>query len=118
LPVDFLGSVGGYLVLRRLIRNECCLTSNVVCGTAKNYETHHLQEWIKNALPFTLSTDDKGVFGTNLSKELRLAVQHLNLTHEDLWKITFDSINYTFATEEEKTILKRILQEWKLTNHF
>jgi adenosine deaminase len=97
---------------------ECCLTSNVVCGTAKNYETHHLQEWIKNALPFTLSTDDKGVFGTNLSKELRLAVQHLNLTHEDLWKITFDSINYTFATEEEKTILKRILQEWKLTNHF
>jgi hypothetical protein len=37
------------------IVSECCLTSNVVCGTAKNYETHHLQEWIKNALPFTLS---------------------------------------------------------------
>lgn len=34
--------------------SEMCMTSNIVCGTSKSYREHHIQEWIKNDLPFTL----------------------------------------------------------------
>ncbi|XP_044265425.1 adenosine deaminase-like protein [Tribolium madens] len=97
---------------------ECCLTSNVACGTAKSYKQHHLQEWIKNSLPFTLCTDDKGVFGTNLSKELGLAYQYFSLTPTNLWEMTQKTVSYTFASDEEKKVLTKILQDWKVKNHF
>ncbi|EFA07116.1 adenosine deaminase-like protein [Tribolium castaneum] len=97
---------------------ECCLTSNVACGTTKSYKEHHLQEWIKNSLPFTLCTDDKGVFGTTLSKELVLACQYFSLKPTDLWDMTLKTISYTFASDEEKTFLTTTLQDWKMKNHF
>lgn len=33
---------------------ECCLTSNVLCGTARGYEDHHVTELIKYSLPYCL----------------------------------------------------------------
>ncbi|RZC41919.1 adenosine deaminase-like protein, partial [Asbolus verrucosus] len=96
---------------------ECCLTSNVLCGTRKSYKKHHLQEWINSSLPFTLCTDDKGIFCTSLSRELLLAATHLNLNSRDLWQISFNSIDYTFASDEEKNFLQGILMDWKLKNH-
>lgn len=114
---------------------ECCLTSNVLCGTSKSYEDHHVQEWLKNDLPFSISvskitstyfkctnfkfclqTDDKGVFSTNLSDEYFLAQQHFNLSKKDLWNIAFTSIDSCFASDEEKCKLKLYLQEWKQSN--
>lgn len=65
-----------------------------------------------------LQTDDKGVFGTTLSKELNLANQHFGLTKSDLYEMTVKSINYTFASDKEKEDLRQILKGWKLKNHF
>ncbi|KAF5270794.1 hypothetical protein FQR65_LT05413 [Abscondita terminalis] len=44
---------------------ECCLTSNVLCNTVSSYNSHHMSEWIQNDLPFSINTDDKGVFSTS-----------------------------------------------------
>lgn len=34
---------------------ELCITSNVVCETSKSHQHHHIHEWIKNGLPFSIS---------------------------------------------------------------
>ncbi|KAJ3648715.1 hypothetical protein Zmor_020494 [Zophobas morio] len=109
---------GWTLYKQKIIPLECCLTSNVLCGTVQCYKEHHLQEWIKNSLPFSLCTDDKGVFGISLSKELALAKKYFELSREHLWKITYDTVDYSFASNEEKKTLKEILEKWKLKNLF
>lgn len=95
------------------IPTECCLTSNILCETSKSYKEHHVQEWLKTKLPFSLGTDDKGVFSTDLSTEYFLAHQNFSLTKEDLWNISFNSIDYSFATEKEKDRLKLLLLDWR-----
>ncbi|XP_060533114.1 adenosine deaminase-like protein [Cylas formicarius] len=98
------------------IPTEICLTSNVICRTTKSYKEHHIQAWIKDELPFSLCTDDKGVFNTSLSKEFFLAYQHLNLNREQLWKISRNSIDYSFASNREKQELRIKLKEWRQEN--
>lgn len=46
-----------FIVLQRNIYSltECCMTSNILCGTSANYTQHHVAEFINNHLPFTLS---------------------------------------------------------------
>ncbi|KAL1512746.1 hypothetical protein ABEB36_002286 [Hypothenemus hampei] len=95
---------------------ECCLTSNVVCLTSKSYEEHHVKELLKNSLPFSLATDDKGVFNTTLSKEFTVLGQTFSLSKNDLWNISRNSIDYSFADEEEKGFIRFALEQWKIRN--
>ncbi|KAF7274983.1 hypothetical protein GWI33_012299, partial [Rhynchophorus ferrugineus] len=93
-----------------------CLTSNVVCLTSKSYQEHHVREWMKANMPFCLSTDDKGVFNTTLSNEFRIVQQTFSLNKEELWKISKNSLSYSFATDRDKNVLNEKLDKWKLAN--
>ncbi|XP_030752689.1 adenosine deaminase-like protein [Sitophilus oryzae] len=95
---------------------ECCLSSNVICLTSKSHREHHVQEWMKNDLPYCLATDDKGVFNTTLSKEFLHLQESFNLNKKDLWKISDNAINYSFALSEEKEMLHEKLKLWKIQN--
>ncbi|KAF5297888.1 hypothetical protein FQA39_LY11873 [Lamprigera yunnana] len=95
---------------------ECCLTSNVLCNTVKSYAEHHMQEWMKNNLPFTINTDDKGVFDTTLSNEYFYAAKYLNMSKESMFNCSIVAINSSFADEEEKLKLKTYLMKWKSIN--
>ncbi|XP_044736688.1 adenosine deaminase-like protein [Chrysoperla carnea] len=97
---------------------ECCLTSNVCCQVYDGYANSHLKELIADNLPFTLGTDDKGIFLTNLSEEYEHAAETFNLNKTKLWKISNNSVDYSFATEKEKDDLHRILRKWKEENLF
>ncbi|CAH0552152.1 unnamed protein product [Brassicogethes aeneus] len=98
------------------IPTECCLTSNVVCGSSESYEKHHVQEWIKNELPFCINTDDKGVFCTSLSQEFEVISRLFNFTKHNLWKISYDTIDYTFCDKMEKDSLRKYLMKWATEN--
>ncbi|XP_066147763.1 adenosine deaminase-like protein [Euwallacea fornicatus] len=95
---------------------ECCLTSNVRCLTIKSYEEHHVQEWIAQSMPFCLGTDDKGVFDTCLSQEFFIAASTFNLNKLDLWTICRNSVEYSFANEKEKELLRSKLNQWSSEN--
>ncbi|CAG9762326.1 unnamed protein product [Ceutorhynchus assimilis] len=95
---------------------ECCLTSNVICLTANSYAEHHVQEWIKEKLPFCLATDDKGVFNTSLSEEFLHIHKASKLNELELWTISYKSIEYSFASAEEKNFLRFSLEKWKIKN--
>lgn len=57
-----------------------------------------------------LQTDDKGVFSTSLSEEYQLAAVTFDLSPNDLWRLSQDSINYAFCEEHLKEKLK---EKWK-----
>nr|XP_023021470.1 adenosine deaminase-like protein [Leptinotarsa decemlineata] len=100
------------LYLEKKIPLECCLTSNIICGTTKSYQDHHVRHWLDLKLPFSICTDDKGVFGTTLTKEYTLVQRHFDKIPENLWKMTYDSISHSFASEREKQDLQDQLIRW------
>ena len=59
---------------------------------------------------FVWQTDDKGVFSTTLSEEYSLMARTFNLTEEQVWNLTFQSIDYIFGGENLKDDLKEL---WK-----
>lgn len=95
---------------------ECCLTSNVKTKTIKYYQSHHLKQFLITDHPFTLCTDDKGVFSTSLSQEFQIAAEVFGLTKHDLWKICLNTIEYTFCSEKEKQELKVLVKKWYQAN--
>lgn len=59
---------------------------------------------------FVWQTDDKGVFSTTLSEEYSLMARTFNLTEDQVWNLTFQSIDYIFGGENLKDDLKEL---WK-----
>lgn len=57
-------------------------------------------------------TDDKGVFGTTLSQEYLIAGHTFSLSIQDLWKISYDSLDYAFMTAGERDELKSHWNLW------
>jgi len=60
-----------------------------------------------------LQTDDKGIFDTTLSREYLIAHTYYNLSKLELWKLSRNAIDYSFATHEEKIELREKLDLWK-----
>lgn len=71
-------------------------------GKKKKKKSH-----LNNVPFFTLQTDDKGVFCTDLSQEYQLAASTFGLSHEAVWKLSQQAIDCIFGPE----IVKQQLQE-------
>lgn len=87
---------------------ELCLTSNVKTKTVLSYSEHHMGYWYSKQHPCIVCTDDKGVFSTTLSEEYSLMARTFNLTEEQVWNLTFQSIDYIFGGENLKDDLKEL----------
>ena len=61
-------------------------------------------------LHITLQTDDKGVFSITLSEEYSIMAKTFNLTEEEVWDLTLNSIDYIFENDSVKNVLK---ETWK-----
>ncbi|XP_043602341.1 adenosine deaminase-like protein isoform X1 [Bombus pyrosoma] len=90
------------LLLKSKIPVELCLTSNVQCKTVPTYESHQFKYLFEAGHPICLGTDDKGVFHTSLSHEYEIASSTFGLEREQLIKLCLSSVQYAFATLEEK----------------
>lgn len=112
LHPDYEGSQENWdLYLQKKIPIECCLTSNVICGTVERYEEHHIQELINLRLPFSICTDDKGVFRTNSSKEYEHVMKYFKISPTDLYQFNYNSVEQSFASDEEKKRLIHVLNK-------
>lgn len=96
-------------VVKDNIPLELCLTSNVKGQTVPCYSKHHFQFWYQMGHPSVICTDDKGVFCTDLSREYQLAASTFGLTPEDVWRLSQQAIDCTFAPDNLKQQLK---QKW------
>jgi adenosine deaminase len=85
---------------------ELCLSSNVQTRTVSDFESHHFDFWYKKRHPCVICTDDKGVFATSLTKEFTIAANTFQLTTEDVWNLSYDSINWIFSDDGVKEQLR------------
>ncbi|XP_007933454.2 adenosine deaminase-like protein [Orycteropus afer afer] len=111
-------SEGGSLELVDFVRQhriplELCLTSNIKSQTVPSYDQHHFGFWYSIAHPSVICTDDKGVFATHLSQEYQLAAETFNLTQTQVWDLSYESINYIFASDGTKSQLRKMWNHLK-----
>uniref|UniRef100_G1U0F9 N6-Methyl-AMP deaminase n=1 Tax=Oryctolagus cuniculus TaxID=9986 RepID=G1U0F9_RABIT len=105
-------SEGGSLDLVDFVRQhwitlQLCLTSNIKSQTVPSYDQHHFGFWYSIAHPSVTCTDDKGVFATYLSQEYRLEAETFNLTQSQVWDLSYESINYIFASDSTRSELRK-----------
>ena len=91
-----------HFVLDKRIPLEMCLTSNVGTGAAESYETHPFPLFFRNNFRVFLSTDNRLMSNTSLTKEFYIAAEKYNLDIHDIEKITLNAMKSAFIHHEKR----------------
>ena len=81
---------------------EMCLSSNIGTGAAESFEKHPFGIFLREGLHVCLSTDNRLMSSTDLSKEMSIAAQTFKLGLEDLQRISVNAMEGSFADEGTK----------------
>jgi adenosine deaminase len=85
---------------------EANLVSNVRLGYARSYAEHPFLDLLRLGLRVSLSTDDEGILGTDISNEFNAAISHTNITYSEVRQLVLNSIDTCFAADGEKAALR------------
>jgi adenosine deaminase len=99
--IDQMGTLSNYVRNKR-IPLEVCLSSNIQTGAADDFDSHPFNIYYRNHFRVTLSSDNRLMSNTSLSKEMSLAVKHFNLELRDLEKLTINGMKSAFIPYEER----------------
>lgn len=107
-------------LLDKKIPVESCPTSNVMTlelaqcysgSILEGLKSHpQLADWIVKFHPFSIGTDDPGVFHTNATKELMLVQKAFDLDTTRLCKIVVESLDHVFCNETTKKLVKERIE--------
>ncbi|ELH0986049.1 adenosine deaminase [Staphylococcus pseudintermedius] len=86
---------------------EFCPKSNLQTKAIKSLDSFDLQRLLKENIAFLINTDNRTVTQTNLLDEYALLLEHKLLNWEDIVRINFKAIDYTFANSSTKQWLKQ-----------
>jgi adenosine deaminase CECR1 len=86
---------GPYLV-------EINLVSNLLLEYVADYSQHPFPEYLRTGIPVALSTDDRGMWDSNLTDEFFVAVREFNLSWEELELLSMNSLSHAFLPETER----------------
>lgn len=86
---------GPYLV-------EINLISNLLLQYIADYSEHPFPEYLRTGIPVALSTDDRGMWSSNMTDEFYIAVTNFNLSWEEILTLSRNSISYSFVEEDIK----------------
>jgi adenosine deaminase CECR1 len=86
---------GPYLV-------EINLISNLLLEYVKDYSAHPFPEYLRLGIPVALSTDDRGMWDSNMTDEYFVAVREFNLSWGELVQLGRNSLKHSFADEPTK----------------
>jgi adenosine deaminase CECR1 len=115
--VNLLGDPQTVLLMRHnkyLI--EVNLISNLLLEYVDTFVNHPFPEFLRTGIPVALSTDDRGMFGSNLTDEFFIAVKSFNLSWQEVVKLSENSLMYSFLEMSEK---QKLLQRFdKNITHF
>ena len=95
---------GPYLV-------EINLISNLLLGYVDDYAQHPFPEYLRTGIPVALSTDDRGMWESNLTDEFFVAVREFDLSLAELRQLSRNSLQYAFLEPDEKNRLLRDYEE-------
>ncbi|HBS43088.1 MAG TPA: adenosine deaminase [Oceanospirillales bacterium] len=86
---------GPYLV-------EINLISNLLLEYVDDYSQHPFPEYLRIGIPVALSTDDRGMWDSNITDEFFVAVKEFNLSWEEIKTLSRNSLQYSFLDTETK----------------
>lgn len=89
---------------------EINLISNLLLGYVSDYRQHPFPEYLRTGIPVALSTDDRGMWDSNLTDEFFVAVKAFNLSWSELVRLSENSLRYSFAPPAMKAELLERLQ--------
>jgi adenosine deaminase len=88
------------------IHLEICPTSNYKTGAVKEGAIHPLSVLHERRVPFSISTDDPGIFLTTLRKELHAASKAASLGRKELAALQMEALRASLLAPAEKERLK------------
>jgi adenosine deaminase CECR1 len=93
--------------LLRLMRGrpyivEINLISNLLLEYVKDYSQHPFPEYLRLGIPVALSTDDRGMWDSNMTDEYFVAVREFNLSWSEIVTLGRNSLAYSFADDATK----------------
>jgi adenosine deaminase len=111
-PHQYIEQLGQYIADRR-ITLEICLTSNLQTNPQmKSLSDHSFRKLRQHRLSTTICTDNRTVSNTNMTRELMLAVKHLNLDLADLKSIIIYGFKRSFMPTtylEKRAYVRKII---------
>lgn len=81
---------------------EINLISNLLLEYVSDYSQHPFPEYLRLGIPVALSTDDRGMWDSNITDEFFVAVKEFNLSWEELLLLSRNSLQYSFVEEDIK----------------
>lgn len=84
---------------------EINILSNYRLGVVKNIKDHPFRKYLRLGIPLNLSTDDEGIFETDLSQECEAVVTNSDITYPELVSVLENSLKYSFAPQTQKEAL-------------
>ena len=93
------------------------MTSNVMCKTVPSYSDHHIVQCFEASHPCVICTDDSGIFKSSLSMEYYITSQVLNLDKLAVYNLARSCIDYIFGSEEDKTRLCTLYDEFDISKY-
>jgi len=93
-----------------LMRNErylveINLVSNLLLEYVDQYAEHPFPEYLRTGIPVALSTDDRGMWDSNMTDEYFVAVNEFNLSWPELISLGENSLKHAFVDEQTKNAL-------------
>ena len=85
---------------------EICPTSNICLKVYPDYAHHPLRKLWDAGVVLTINSDDPPMFGTDLSREYQILVEHFDFTQPELEQMSLNAIQASFLSQGEKQSLK------------
>lgn len=96
----------------RRIAVEVCLASNLQTRAVPDLRSHPIRRYLDAGLRITLNTDNRLVSGTTVTNELALAVEHFDLTAEQIVNLVMNGFKSAFLPLAARVrLIERILDE-------
>ncbi|WGL15182.1 adenosine deaminase [Microbulbifer bruguierae] len=88
---------------------EINLISNLLLNYVDDYSQHPFPEYLRMGIPVALSTDDRGMWDSNMTDEYFVAVKEFNLSWAELTSLARNSLAHSFVDEATK---QKLLQDY------
>lgn len=89
---------------------EINLISNLLLEYVPDFAHHPFPEYLRIGIPVALSTDDRGMWDSNLTDEFYVAVTNFNLSWHEIVTLGRNSIQYAFVDAVTK---QKLLKEYE-----
>lgn len=89
---------------------EINLISNLLLEYVDEYSEHPFPEYLRIGIPVALSTDDRGMWDSNITDEFFVAVREFDLSWSEIQLLSRNSISHGFL---ETDVRKRLLSTYE-----